>query len=264
MKFVLLAIFLNVICISAEDIRIVQGLPTTRCLQYTTCDQCILAPDCGWCTTGKCVPGNSTGPYNGECPDWDWNSCNATTTGSSTTNPSTGTTKKPTTGTTKSPTTGTTKNPTTGTTKNPTTKNPTTGTTKNPTTGTTGTTGATTGTTGSTLFKFSSSQKVAGMTVNCLSTNQTETYTECNNLTVNYGGNQNLFFPNGVTCGPTWSNVDSAFSDTSGFCYFLTQGGFSSYYVCDSQRQRAVWQAMAWRSPYVDNGLTQHVRCYYP
>jgi len=51
-------------------------LMNANCLNLTTCATCILGGNCGWCnSTGKCVPGTSSGPDQGSCSEWDWTSC---------------------------------------------------------------------------------------------------------------------------------------------------------------------------------------------
>ena len=107
-------------------------------------------------------------------------------------------------------------------------------------------------------FQFEASQTIDGMTVTCSSTDNTATYTQCNDLLA--GG---LSFPNGVTCSSGWSNTNSSYSDTQGFCSSLTGSmQFSAFYTCASSTTRATWSNQSWGTTS-DNGYTQHVRCYY-
>ncbi|MBN2723471.1 MAG: hypothetical protein JXR95_05305 [Deltaproteobacteria bacterium] len=108
-------------------------------------------------------------------------------------------------------------------------------------------------------FSFKTSQIIEGKTVTCTSVDTNETYTECQNLTV-----EDLYFPNGVTCGPIWSTTESHFTRHANFCYYLTGSStFEVYYACDSSIPRATWFGTTWGSNTNDNGFTQHIRCYY-
>jgi len=185
----------------------------SKCLQYRSCNTCIGAPDCGWCSSGKCVAGNSTGPFTGSCPGvWEWVTCNGTTT----------------------------------------------------TTTTTGAPTSSTGTTGRVAFQFMASQLIAGMTVVCAQVTTTPTYTECDNLNVDYPQYGPIYFPNGVTCSGVWSNTTSPYTDTGGFCKYLTGGSFEVYYTCSDSTPRAIWKNNAWDGIDNDNGFSQSLRCFYP
>ncbi|MEE2828194.1 MAG: putative metal-binding motif-containing protein [Myxococcota bacterium] len=107
-------------------------------------------------------------------------------------------------------------------------------------------------------FQFAPSQTIDGMTVTCSSTDNTSTYTQCNELLA--GG---LYFPNGVSCSSAWSNTNSSYSDTQGFCESLTGSSqFSAFYTCANTTTRATWSSQSWGTTS-DNGYTQHLRCYY-
>jgi hypothetical protein len=108
-------------------------------------------------------------------------------------------------------------------------------------------------------FAFSTSQVIDAQTVTCSKVdNSNPAYTECDDL--QRGG---LYFPNGITCGPTWSLTNSSYSDTIGFCQSLTgTAKAESYFVCNTTQTRATWKAHVWGTTS-DNGYTQHVRCYY-
>lgn len=107
-------------------------------------------------------------------------------------------------------------------------------------------------------FEFDTSQVINGRTVSCASASSNDTYTQCSDLTVD-----GLYFPNGITCGPSWRFDNSSYSDTRGFCGSLTGNPTAeSYYVCNSTRSRITWFSGAWGTTN-DNGYTQHVRCYY-
>ncbi len=107
-------------------------------------------------------------------------------------------------------------------------------------------------------FQFQLTQQIDGMTVTCSSVVNTGTYTQCNDLKA--GG---LYMPNGITCGPAWSTVNSLYSNTQGFCQSLTgSASFEVYYVCSSTTARATWFNHVWGT-FQDNGYTQHVRCNY-
>jgi cysteine-rich repeat protein len=107
-------------------------------------------------------------------------------------------------------------------------------------------------------FVFQNSQTIDGLGVTCSSTTNNASYTQCDNLKA--GGQ---YFPNGITCGPTWSGSNSSYSDTQGFCQSLTGSAqFQVYYNCTSSVPRATWFNHVWGHKN-DNGYTQHVRCYY-
>ena len=107
-------------------------------------------------------------------------------------------------------------------------------------------------------FSFQSSQVIDGKTVTCSSTETTGSYTLCNDLKA--GG---LFFPNGITCGPTWSGTNSSYSDTKGFCASLTgKSNISVYYQCEGTTTRSTWYNHNWGTTQ-DNGYTRHVKCFY-
>jgi len=116
-------------------------------------------------------------------------------------------------------------------------------------------------TTGGT-FQFDTKNLISDHLILCASVETTPSYTQCNSLTVSMN-NANIYFPNGITCGPVWSSQNSRYSDTAGFCSMLTGGtAFSAYYACDITQTRAVWRNSVW-STFQDNGFTQHLRCYY-
>eukprot|EP01102_Stenamoeba_stenopodia_P014596 TRINITY_DN486_c0_g1_i2.p2 TRINITY_DN486_c0_g1~~TRINITY_DN486_c0_g1_i2.p2 ORF type:complete len:268 (-),score=53.18 TRINITY_DN486_c0_g1_i2:71-874(-) len=51
---------------------------TPDCVGYSTCNECIEAPECGWCATAaKCVLGTGNGPEYGVCSEWDFTSCSS-------------------------------------------------------------------------------------------------------------------------------------------------------------------------------------------
>ena len=107
-------------------------------------------------------------------------------------------------------------------------------------------------------FQFRASQVIDGQTVTCSNVINTGTYTECDNFQAN-----GLYMPNGITCGPTWSTTNSAYSDTQGLCQSLTGStNFEAYYTCNSTLARAAWHNHVW-STFNDNGYTQNLRCYY-
>ena len=107
-------------------------------------------------------------------------------------------------------------------------------------------------------FHFATSQIIDGRTVTCSSVTTTSEFTECDDL--QEGGR---FFPNGITCVPGWSTVNSRFSDTSGFCASLTGSPvFQAFYTCSSTVERSTWFNHVWGT-FFDNGFTQHVRCFY-
>ena len=108
------------------------------------------------------------------------------------------------------------------------------------------------------VFQFTGSQSVNGRFVQCSSVVNTADYTQCTNLTVD-----GQYFPNGITCGPSWSFSNSSYSDTVGFCASLTgNASAESYYVCDSTRPRVTWFSGVWGTTN-DNGYTANVRCHY-
>ncbi len=81
---------------------------------------------------------------------------------------------------------------------------------------------------------------------------------------VTYDGGPGMYFPNGVTCGPTWSSTNSAYSDTAGFCNSLTGSPvIQVFYTCSSSVPRSTWFNHVWGT-FLDNGYTQNVQCYYP
>eukprot|EP01084_Bolivina_argentea_P297953 513387_1 len=46
------------------------------CRNNFDCNDCLTDISCGWCSNLKvCVEGDSNGPYDGSCTDWDYNSC---------------------------------------------------------------------------------------------------------------------------------------------------------------------------------------------
>ena len=60
-----------------------------------------------------------------------------------------------------------------------------------------------------------------------------------------------------------WSSQNSPYTDLQGFCQSLTNSPqFSVYYVCDFTKPRTTWMNHVWGTT-MDNGYTQHVRCYY-
>ncbi|MFT4625694.1 MAG: hypothetical protein ACI8PZ_004365 [Myxococcota bacterium] len=106
---------------------------------------------------------------------------------------------------------------------------------------------------------FELSQEIDAGVVTCSSVENTPEYTQCNDLQ-----KDGLYFPNGVSCGPLWSVENSAYSDTRGFCASITGSeSFEVYYTCEDTRERATWFDHVW-GEVLDNGYTQHVRCYYP
>ena len=108
-------------------------------------------------------------------------------------------------------------------------------------------------------FVFSSLQVIDGADVTCGSVENTAEYTQCNDLR-----KDDLYFPNGISCGPVWSSESSSYSDTAGFCEALTGSpSIEVYYECDVTQDRATWFDGVW-STTRDNGFTRHVRCYYP
>jgi hypothetical protein len=107
-------------------------------------------------------------------------------------------------------------------------------------------------------FQFELSQVIDGETVTCSSVNTTATFTECDDLR-----QAGRFFPNGITCGPVWSTVNSLFSDTVGFCQSLTGNPeIEVFYTCGVTEPRSTWFNHVWGT-VEDNGFTQHVRCLY-
>jgi hypothetical protein len=108
---------------------------------------------------------------------------------------------------------------------------------------------------------FALSQVIDGQTVTCDAVNNSNlAYTEC--LDLKQGGR---YFPNGIGCNNQWNSTNSLYSDTLGFCRQMTNSPtatISVYYACDSNQSRAVWKNNKW-STFMDNGYTQHVRCYY-
>jgi hypothetical protein len=107
-------------------------------------------------------------------------------------------------------------------------------------------------------FVFQKTQQIDGQTVTCSQVVNNQQYTECDDLQ-----EANMYFPNGIQCGPFWSFQNCAYSDTVGFCQSLTgTARAESYYTCSNTVPRAVWKAHMW-STTMDNGYTQHVRCYY-
>ena len=108
------------------------------------------------------------------------------------------------------------------------------------------------------VFTFSTSQVIDGATVTCSGVTNTSSYTQCDDHLAD-----GLYFPNGITCGPTWSSTNSSYSDTQGYCQSLTGSStFEVYYTCASSITRATWYSNSWGTTS-DNGYTQHVRCYY-
>jgi hypothetical protein len=108
------------------------------------------------------------------------------------------------------------------------------------------------------VFQFELDQVIDGMQVTCSQVVNEPTYTQCNDLLA--GGDA---FPNGVLCGPIWSTQASPTTDHAGFCASLTgHSSFEVYYTCSTSIQRATWFAGVWGTT-VDNGYTQHVRCYH-
>ncbi len=102
------------------------------------------------------------------------------------------------------------------------------------------------------------SQVLQGRTIRCASVASDAQMTQCNDLTVN-----NLYLPNGIACGPLWSDLNSRFTDHAGLCDALTGNErFQVYYACDSSRARAVWGNGAWQANFNDNGYTRHLRCW--
>ncbi len=109
------------------------------------------------------------------------------------------------------------------------------------------------------VFVFGDLQVIDGADVTCSSVENTDTYTQCNDLLAD-----GLYFPNGITCGPEWSDINSSYSDIAGFCSSLTGSeAMEVYYECDFSQDRATWYDGVW-STAMDNGFTRHVRCYYP
>ncbi len=108
-------------------------------------------------------------------------------------------------------------------------------------------------------FQFQLSQTIDGQIVKCSSVNNANVlYTECDDLQ-----EAGFYFPNGITCGPMWSMTNSSYSDTVGFCKSLTgTAKMEAYYTCSNTTTRATWKANVWGTT-MDNGYTQHVRCYY-
>lgn len=107
-------------------------------------------------------------------------------------------------------------------------------------------------------FHFAPSQVIDGQTVTCSSVTNTATYTECDDLQ-----QAGRYFPNGITCGPTWSSENSAYSDTAGFCASLTGNpAIQVFYTCSASILRSTWHNHVWGT-VEDNGFTQHVRCFY-
>ena len=107
-------------------------------------------------------------------------------------------------------------------------------------------------------FAFDLDQTIDGMPVTCSSVINNGSYTECQDLQVNGD-----YFPNGVNCGPMWSNSPSPYTDHAGFCESLTGSTtFEVYYTCSASVQRATWYAHVWGTTQ-DNGYSQHLRCYY-
>jgi hypothetical protein len=108
-------------------------------------------------------------------------------------------------------------------------------------------------------FQFKATQVIDGLTVTCSSVVNNAMYTECDDLKA--GG---LYFPNGITCGPQWDmNTPSPYTDLPGFCQSLTgKTQFDVYYTCDVTQARAVWKMHVW-SMTMDNGYSQHLRCYH-
>lgn len=107
-------------------------------------------------------------------------------------------------------------------------------------------------------FQFAPTQVIDGETVTCSSVVTTDTYTECDDLQ-----QAGRYFPNGITCGPTWSSENSRFSDTAGFCASLTGNpNIQVFYTCSESVLRSTWSNHTWGT-FIDNGFTQHVRCFY-
>ena len=51
----------------------------SRCETHTSCGTCTGDAACGWCdTTGTCSPGDGTGPDDGTCAAWEFDSCAGT------------------------------------------------------------------------------------------------------------------------------------------------------------------------------------------
>ena len=47
-----------------------------ECSSYSHCDLCTEVDQCVWCVgTAMCVAGDSNGPTNGECENFDWSRC---------------------------------------------------------------------------------------------------------------------------------------------------------------------------------------------
>jgi hypothetical protein len=109
-------------------------------------------------------------------------------------------------------------------------------------------------------FEFNPGQVIDGQFVTCSSVdNANPLYTECNDLKNTAG----LYFPNGITCGPAWSTINSSYSDTVGFCKSLTgTAKMEAYYTCGLSSTRATWMNKIWGT-ISDNGYTKNVRCYY-
>jgi hypothetical protein len=107
-------------------------------------------------------------------------------------------------------------------------------------------------------FAFAPRQIIDGRTVTCSSVTTTAEYTECDDLQ-----QDGLLFPNGITCGPVWSSENARTSDTVGFCASLTgTPRMEAFYTCGASITRVTWFNHAWGTT-VDNGFTQHVRCFY-
>lgn len=109
--------------------------------------------------------------------------------------------------------------------------------------------------------QFALTQVITGEIITCSDVdNSNPAYTECTDLKRN-----GLYFPNGVTCGPSWKPTNSKYSDTIGFCQLVTGSQTSTieaYYACGSTSSRAVWKNGKW-STMLDNGFTKNLRCYY-
>jgi hypothetical protein len=70
-------------------VQYLQSQTIDDCRVYMSCLECFEDPQCGWCATNMlCVVGNSTGPGEGTCSNWNYYSCSGPS-------PHTGPTAKP-------------------------------------------------------------------------------------------------------------------------------------------------------------------------
>ena len=73
--------------------------------------------------------------------------------------------------------------------------------------------------------------------------------------------------PNGVTCGPEWSTIESSYTSIADFCAALTGSSqFEVYYTCTSDGSsapRAVFYGTSWEDDVPDNGYVETLRCYF-